>query len=318
LREVKDNLVSTQDAHRWAAMQIYQDVASAFYTVLSLEHSRQIINDEIKQYDERIKEEKDFFDIGRARNSDVETVQADQALLEATGVQVDEMVAVEREVLAFLTGQDPALALEASDPVPADAGDMDALIKGLDQRPDIHAALMQEKAAEEFVGVNRGSHLPSVDLLAHWYPVERPASLAPIDWDAGISATLPLFEGFTLVSKDRQAESLQRTAQLNLDLQRRQAASALRTAWHTLDGDLAQLKADDQAFTLSYKAYTHLEQDYKQGLDTNQDVLIAMTASWVAKQALETMSFTARSDYEQLQTIAGNRLSLYPDDQDKQ
>jgi outer membrane protein TolC len=169
---------------------------------------------------------------------------------------------------------------------------------------------MQNESAKEFVNINEGSHLPAVNLLAHYYP-DRPGSDANIQWDASIAASLPLFEGFTLVSKDRQAESAQRQAQLNLDLQRRQAASAIRTAYKTLSGDIAQIKALDRGFKLAYKAYQHLEEDYKNGLDTNEDVLIALTASWVAKQSLDAETFNARNDFEQLATLAGQRLDLY-------
>lgn len=312
LREVKDSLVSTQDAARWAAMQIYQDVAQAFFMVLSLEHSRSLINDELRQYDGRIKEEKDFCAIGRSKNSDLETVEADKALLQSSGVQVDEQIVVEREVLAFLTGKDPAMPLEATDPAPIGAGDLDALLKGIDRRPDIHAALMQEKAAQELVKINKGAHLPSVDFLGHWYPAPRPGIESNITWDAGISASLPLFQGFALMSKDRQAESMRRQSQLNVALLRRQAASSIRQAWSTLTGDLSQIRSYDLAYGLSTKAYRDLEKDYRHGLDTNQDVLIAMTASWVAKQSLDAQRFSACNDFEQLQTIAGRRLDLYP------
>jgi len=318
LRDEKDNLVSSQDANEWAAMQLYQDVSQAFFMVLSLEHNRSLIDGEIKQYDRRLKEEREFYNIGRARNSDVETVQANQAQLEATGVLTDEQVSVEREMLGFLTGQNPAQPLKATDPVPTDPGDLDGLLKGLDVRPDIHAAYMQNEAAKELVQVAHGAHWPSVNFLANWYPAGNPnhedsynGSGTAVVWDAGISATLPLFEGFTLVSKDRQASSVQRQTQLNLELQRRQDASTLRSAWRTLDGDIKQVKAYDRAYKLSYKAYVHLEDDYKNGLDTNEDVLIAMTASWVEKQSLETAKFAARNDYEQLQTLAGRRLNLY-------
>jgi outer membrane protein TolC len=318
LRDEKDLLASSKDADAWAAMQLYQDVSQAFFMVLSLEHSRKLIDEEIKQYDGRIKEEKHFYAIGRARNSDVETTEADQALLAATGVLTDEQIAVERQVLAFLTGKDPGEKLEAADPVPDSPGNLHDLLKGLDARPDIHAAYRQNEAAKELVQVAHGAHWPSVNFLADWYPAANANrndsidnSNANVDWDAGIAATMPLFEGFTLVSKDRQASSVQRQAQLNLDLQRRQDASTLRSAWNTMAGDIDQVRAYDRGYKLSYKAYRDLDQDYRNGLDTNEDVLIAMTASWVAKQSLETAKFTARNDYEQLQTLAGNRLDLY-------
>ncbi|MGH7441101.1 MAG: TolC family protein, partial [bacterium] len=84
LRDVKDNLTESKDAHRWAAMQIYQDVAQAFFQVLSLENSRELLNEQIKDYAKELKEEKYFYAIGRARNSDLETVAADEALLRAS------------------------------------------------------------------------------------------------------------------------------------------------------------------------------------------------------------------------------------------
>jgi len=311
LREAKDTVVLSRDATHWAAMQIYQDVAGAFYGVLSLERNRQLIADEVKLYDGRIKELRDFESIGRARNSDKETVQADQALLIATGVQVDEAIRVEREVLAFLTGKDANLKLRLTNQAPSEAGDLDALLQNLDSRPDIHAASMKNEAAKEFVRINKGAHLPSVDLLGHWY-LDRPGSNSNIQWDAAISATLPLFEGFSLVSKDRQAESLQRQTQLDLERQRRQATSDIRSAWRTLSGDLSQIRAFDSAYRLADRAYVHLEQDYKNGLDTNQDVLIALKSSRDAQRSLETVRFAARNDYEQLETIAGRRLYLVP------
>jgi outer membrane protein len=315
LREVKDSLASAKDADRWAAMQVYQDVATAFYTVLSLERNKQLLDDEIKQdYDGRIKELKDFLDIGRARPSDVETVQADQALLQAAEVQVDQQISVEREVLAFLTGQDAAQPLEADDAPLGDAGNLDALIKDAEERPDIHAALMKEKAAEEFVSVNHGAHLPQVDLVGQWYPVARPGSVTPpVDWDASIVATLPLFQGFSLVSKDKQAESMQRQANVELARQRRQAASDIRNAWNTLSGDLAQIQAYDLGFKLADKAYQSLRRDFARGLDTNQDVLLALTQARDAQRSLEAARFAARDAYEQLQTLAGHRLDLFPE-----
>jgi len=315
LREVKDSLAAARDADRWAGIQLYQDVAQVFFTVLSLERSKQLIEDEIKLYDGRIAELKDFLAIGRSRPSDVETVQADQALLQATEVQLDEQVAVEREALAFLTGKGPDLALSADEAIPADAGSLDGLLKGLDGRPDLHAAIEKNEAAKELVAVNHGAHLPSIDLLGHWYASPRTGTDSPISWDGSIMATLPLFEGFTLVSRDRSAESQQRQAELELSRQRRMAESAVRTAWRTLNGDLAQITAFDRGFTLANKAYESLKRDYEHGLDTNQDVLLALTSSRDAQRSLEAAKFAARNDNEQLQALAGRRMDLVQDRQ---
>jgi outer membrane protein len=309
LREMKDTLASAKDADDWAAMQLYQDVAGVFFTVLSLERDKELLEEQDKLYDGRIKELEDFQAVGRARDSDVETVQAAQALLEASAVQVAAQLAVEREALAFLTGQDPNLALAASDAPPADARELNALLKAAESRPDLQAAMMRDEAAKEFVAVNKGAHLPSVDLLGHWYFVQ-PGTQNPIYWDASISLTLPLFQGFALVSKDREAESLQRQTQKDLERQRRKVASDIRTAWRSLQGDLAQVTAYERGFDLSDKAYESLKKDFKNGLSTNQDVLLALTSSRDAQRSLEAARFAARNDFEQLQALAGLRLDL--------
>ncbi len=322
LREVKDAVVESKDAHRWAAMQIYQEVAQEFFTVLSLQASRELLREQVADDDRELAEERVFQSIGRARDSDVETVESNRSLLLAAGSQVDEQVAVEREVLAFMTGASPDEDLEDSSTPPASAGSLPDLAKGLDRRPDVHAALDQDRVAAELVRIAHGSHWPVVDLIAHYYPnsvlnqsysIQRGGISSTINWDATVSATLPLFEGGALLSKDRQAASVKRQADLNLELTRRQALSNLRTAHATLAGDLDQIRAYSQAYRDAAKAYRSIDGDYRNGLDTIQDVMLDLNAAWAAKQELETAEFTARDDYEQLQVLAGNRLDLYPD-----
>lgn len=314
IREMKDSLVAGDEAHQWAGMQLYQDVSSAFFNVLALEKSRQLVDDEIKLYDGRLKELNDFLAIGRSRPSDVETVQADQALLQATEVQLEAQIAAEREVLGFLTGEDPDQKLETPVSVPASAGDLSAYLKDAeDRRPDLKAAKERLEAAKENLAVNQGAHLPQVGLLAHWY-VDRPGSDAQINWDAAVSATLPLFEGFSLVAKDRQAKSQVRQAELDLERQRRQNQTDIRTYWRNLDGDLAQVLALDKGARLADKAYLSLKSDYEKGLCTNQDVLLALTSSRDAQRALENAKFAARNDSEQLAVAAGLRLDRFQED----
>ena len=106
------------------------------------------------------------------------------------------------------------------------------------------------------------------------------------------------------------------------------AVPSLQAALHGLDQQSgeqidpevffgAQLKAaadKDPAYAARLKDMNRriLYAIYANGLDTIQDVMIDLTAAWVAKQSLETARFNARDDYEQLQTLAGNRLDRYP------
>jgi outer membrane protein len=309
---VKDSIAATKEANRWAAMQLYQDVSQAFFLVLTLEKDRDLVDDEVKLFDERIKDLQQRQAIGRSQQSEVLTAQADQALLMATGVQTRLQVTQARELLAFLTGKDVDQALDASGALPATAGDLDAYLKAAQDRPDLTAARSRVEAAKQQVAIIKGGNLPSADIVGNWY-FTRPGVTDNVNWDLSFVATLPIFQGFTVPSQTRQAESQVKQAQLDLQRQQRQVDNDIHTGYVTVAGDLAQIAALQQAYDLSDKSYEALKHDYTLGLSTNLDVLQALLTSRDAQRSLEHLRNAARNDEERLESSAGLRLNLLGD-----
>ncbi len=303
LRQSGDLIVLQKEAYQWARIQLYQDVAQGFYGVLAWETDLKLLDDQIRLYDQRIRDLQARVRIGRSRTSEVLTVQAAQASLRAQRQQVQGQRDVSREVLAFLTGLDAELVLADAESLPAAPAPEETYLTKLEERPDVRAARKQVEAAKENIGLASGAHWPSVDASGNYY-FERTGSEQPVKWDAGIALTLSIFAGGTVLSKTREAESQARQSENALGLLLRQDAQDLRTFYANLNSDLAQTAANAEAADLTEQNYRAVLKDYDLGLVTNLDVLVAMTSSLDAQRSLERSRFTSKLDALRLEAAA--------------
>jgi outer membrane protein len=309
VNSAKDSITAQHQAWHWAGMQLYRDVAQAFYTRLAAQRDLQIIDSELDQYEKRIKELQDRLAIGRSRITEVLTDQSAQAILKAQKQQVLGQLEVAKEVLAFLTGLEQETALDDSGRPPSETGPLDTYQSEISARPDVMAAQENVKAFKSNVSVAKGAYLPSVDLISDFF-VERPDRHANGNWDVEIAVTLPIFTGGIISSNIKIAQSQYAQAKLQLSQVTRIASEDVRSLYHNLKADLAQLSALQDAFDISKKNYEANVKDYEYNLVTNLDVLQALTAYEDTQRSLEKTRYLAMTDYNQLQAAVARRLDL--------
>ena len=312
LNAAKALITAQKQARQWAGMQLYRDVARAFYTCLAVQKDLDVLDNELELYQKRIKELQDRLSIGRSRNTELLTVQAAQAILKAQREQVLGQLYVAKEVLAFLTGLDQGIQLDDTDVAPSNIGSLDSYQSDLDARPDIIAARKNVKAFKSNVSVAKGAYLPSVDLIGNYY-VERPDLHANGKWDVEIAVTLPIFTGGTISSNVKTAQSQKRQSEIQLSQVERLALEEIRSLYHNLKADLAQLAALQEAFDLAEKNYQANLKDYELNLVINLDVLQALTAYQDTQRSLEKIRYLAKIDYNQLEAATAHRLYLMKD-----
>ena len=309
LNAAKASITAQQQARQWAGMQLYRDVARAFYTRLAVEKDLIVLDNELDLYQTRIKELNERFSIGRSRITELLTVQSAQAILKAQREQVLGQLYVAKEVLAFLTELDQDIKLDDINEVPAEIGSLESYQSKISARPDIMAAKKNADAFKSRVYVAKGAHLPSVDLIGNYY-ADRPDLHKNGDWDVAIAVTLPIFMGGIISSNVRTAQSQQRQSEIQLSQVQRMALEEVRSLYHNLRADLSQLTALQEAFNLSEKNYKANVKDYNLNLVTNLDVLQALTAYQDTQRSLEKIRYLTRIDYNQLEAAVAQRLSL--------
>ena len=305
-----------QQARQWAGMQLYSDVAQAFYTQLAVQKDLSVLDNELELYQKRIKELQDRLNIGRSRITEVLTIQSAQAILKAQREQVVGQLEVAKEVLAFLTGLNQDIQLDDTDDVPSAIGSLVNYQTEVNARPDIIAAQKNVEAYKSNVSVARGGYLPNVDLISDYYG-ERPDREKNGAWDVEIAVTLPIFTGGITTSKVKTAESQRRESEQQLSQVQRMALENVRSLYHNLKADLSQLAALQEAFDISQKNYKANVKDYELNLVTNLDVLQALTSYQDTQRSLEKMRYQTKIDYNQLEAAVAHRLSMM-DDLEKQ
>jgi outer membrane protein TolC len=159
--------------------------------------------------------------------------------------------------------------------------------EALANRTEVKAAEMAVRVYNEFVGVVRAEKRPHLDLLANWgYSVRRPDNFFSSDytkWNAGITLTVPVFDGFRNAGKVAQAQARREQAaqdRIALENQIRLAAKQARDALATAGRVLA---AADLNVTQAQKALDMTQANYTLGAATPLDVLDAQAALTLAE-----------------------------------
>jgi len=309
LNAAKASITAQEQARQWAGMQLYSDVAQAFYTRLAVQKDLDVLDNELALYQKRIKELQDRCTIGRSRITEVLTVQAARAILKAQREQIVGQLNVAKEVVAFLTGLDQGIQLEDTEEVPSYIGSLDSYQAEINARPDIMAARKNLESFESNISVAKGAYLPSVDLAGNYY-FDRPDLEKNGAWDVGIAVTLPIFAGGINSSNVKTAESRKRQSEMQLSQVQRMALEEIRSLHHNLEADMAQLAALQEAFTISEENYKANIKDYELNLVVNLDVLQALTAYQDTERSLEKIRYLTKIDYNKLEAAAAHRLSL--------
>ncbi len=293
LRQAGDLITAQKEAAHWAGIQLYMDVAQAFFNVLAYESDLYHYQVQDMLYSQRIEDLRARVRIGRSRRTEVLTVQSAQAALKAQVQQLQGQLAVAREVLTFLTGLEGTISLQEEESMPVQPAPEDHYLAGLDNRPDVKAARQQLASAKEGITIAKGGHWPSVDANGNYY-FTRSDVASGGKWDATISLSLPLFMGGTIAAQTRSAEAQARISENNLNLVMRQDKQALHNAYINLKASLDQVAANQTASDLSQKNYQAVLKDYNLGLATNLDVLVAMSSDQDALRTLDRVRLSAK------------------------
>jgi len=267
-------------------------VRTQFYTVL-LDRERITVQVEnVRLLEEQLKDAQSRFAAGTTSNFEV--LQAEVALANGQPPLIqarnDYRVAIEqlRQLLGFATasrqdvGKVPEFAgtLEAGAPVTLQLAD--ALAAARARRPELQQLARLEKAGEQNVTANRAAYLPELDAVAGYTWLRGPLSAGWDNrlegWTAGLQANWSIFDGRATAGRVVQAKSQLEQARLTLadttlaiEVQVRQAYSALTEAWELVQASSKTVEQAQEALRLANVRYGA-------GTVTQLDVLTSQVA----------------------------------------
>ncbi len=278
----------------------YFDVLTALDSVRFARAEETALRRQFEQAEQR-------FEVGLAAVTDVHEARAVYDAAQARVILVENQVENAREALREITGALFENYSRLIDDVPLDgptpAAVSDWVEIALQSNPLILQQRGQVDVAHADVRVARAGHLPSLNLVGTWsrnadneFVGRDPATQQPLTsaelinqgWQVGVNLNVPLFQGFAVQSRRRQAGYFLGAADKVLDQTERSVIRQTENAFRAIVAGIREVEARRQALISAQSALEATNAGYEVGTRTIVDVLQS-----------EQRFFQAQSDYSQ-------------------
>lgn len=253
---------------------LYLNVADVFFQILLYEEDLTILKELEKTSAHRVNDLEQRVEIGKSRSGDLLSSKSQLGTIRTSIARVSGLLQSTKELFAFLTGIPASeVRLKNSLKLPR-AESLESYLKETGERPDILAAIAEERAARKRLSTAKGEHAPTISVEGDYYLKEKPTSNR--EWNILLTAELPLFEGGIIEARIREARALVRLRELNLNQLRRVADKEIRQAYANFLSSFAQLAQLSETVEVASENYKIQSEDFKLGITNNLDVLGAL------------------------------------------
>jgi outer membrane protein len=197
---------------------ITNNIVNAYYNLYKVQISKKLIQESLKDADERLKVVKNLEQQGLAIHNDVLRVELQRSNIELSEVDANNNLEVANYNFGVLTGLPDGTIVEIDSVDLFRAKDFksfpDYLKTSLDKRSDLKAADMRRKAAETNMKVARGNFFPNLSVGANYYYSDpNPRYVPPVDafhstWDVGLSLNWNLTSLYTTHHQESEAKTV--------------------------------------------------------------------------------------------------------------
>ena len=273
-------------------------VKAAYWGLTRSREFEKVIDENVRQVGEHLKDVRAFFDQGLATRNDV--LRAELELSNAEIMRIDARNAAEVALTALVSliglpldsDIDLTTSVESrASRIPAEAvkGDGDPIERALAQRPEIRSAEFRIKASEMGVKAVRSAFLPQVYLSGNYYYLRpNPRILPSLDrfkgtWDVGVSVSFDIWNWGQTKRQTEQAEARLGQAREARKVLEDQAVLEVTQCRLSLARAGEKVRVAGQAVGQAEENLRVTTERFKQGVALSSDVLDAEVALLRAK-----------------------------------
>jgi len=266
--------------------QRYFDMLNAIDALLFAEAEEKALRRQFEQAEQR-------FEVGLSAVTDFLEAQAAWDGARARVIVAENALENAREGLRELTGtmfesfKPLTEDLPLEPPVPSDSGEWVQM--ALQGSPELAVAREALEIADADVRIARSGHFPTLNFTASYNrSLDNEFALRDIDqtqfatttfqndsWRAGVELNIPIFSGFAVQTRTRQASINASVASEELDLNQRQAVRSTENAYRAVLAGIRQVEALKQALVSADSALEATNAGFEVGTRTIVDVLLA-------------------------------------------
>lgn len=302
------DLQAAQESARLQRQTYLEEVARSFFLVIETELNLDNLKQLASNLLQRVAEIKRQVHIGRARQTDLFSSQAQWEGTQAQINQLQQELALARLSFEQHTGVKQAQPVDSLRPTNLKKSLSENEIIGLvEKTPNFIIAQRALEKAKSDLRVARAGHWPTMDLEGSYY-FQRSGIYRDSHWEVGLSAKLSLFEGGIIASKVR--ESLQEITIKELDLAalRKKLLLQLATLAGKIQIESQKIDSLTVASEWAKKSYQGQLRDYKVGLISYLEAIQSEKSYWELKKDLDLARVRARLAEIQFGLLTGELL----------
>lgn len=267
----------------------------AYFDVLGAQDTLTFVAAQKKAVSEQLAAAKRNFEVGTTTVTDSREAQARYDLVLAQEIAAENDLRVKMLALDTLVGKQKVapkpLALPAGLPAPNPNDVTTWVAKAESEHPSVRQAQAALEVAQLESEKARAGHGPTVDLTAQYQLSRGPSSttgqiVRTNNSSVGVQLNVPLFAGYAIQNRIKEAISLEDKARSDLEGARRGVAQATRAAFFGVQSGQGQVKALEAAEASSQSALDANLLGYQVGVRINIDVLNAQSQLYQTKRDL--------------------------------
>ena len=218
-------------------------------------------------------------DVGQVTPTDVAQARAQYAQAEALLATAEGQLRTSRANYQAVVGEAPQ-GLAPEPDLPGIPDTLDAAFEAAERaNPSLAAAQLTETASRAKVASARNGYGPTLSATASAGYVGPISPLETRNYggqvSAGLTLTQPLYSGGLIASQVRQALEQNNSDRFGVDKTHRDIIRKVANAWSTMVSAKANLRATQEARDAAKLAYDGVHEEYRAGLRTTLDVLLA-------------------------------------------
>ncbi len=317
LRRASAEVAQAESDYQAAQQDLILRTSEAYFNVLAAQatlEAAQAAHDAIAR---QLEQSEKRFEVGLIAVTDVQEAKAAYDSATAALIQAKRTLATTGERLRELTGEaydeleKPDDNMPLAGPNPTNEEDWVKL--AMDQNAQLVSSRLAADITRQNVSVERGGHLPSLDLVVTHSDSEETATITGTQ--AGdvnnqfqgtiysLQVTAPIFSGGATNSRVRQAQYRHTAARERLERTARETERETRDAFLGVNSEVARVQSLRQAVESAKTALQATEAGYEVGTRTSVDVLDAR------RRLFEAQTNYARSRYDYLLNVLRLRLA---------
>jgi len=282
----KLNLINAEYGYDITKQNVLFEVDKSYYGVLQANSFKELSVETVEQYEVHLKDTEKQYKQGVVPKYDILRVEVELAQSK------EDLVTANNNVDLSLAGFNKSMGISLESPVNIkeslkyelwDIEYEDCLSYAMKNRPDLQQMDTLIEIADENITYARSEHYPTVDLSAVYYTQNENAFQVPNDWYIKVSASVPIFHGYSITAKVEKAEEQLFQVEQDRELLRQQAELEVKQAYLNLKSSLEKIDVTSRSVILAEESMRMANVRYEGGVASISEVIDTQVALTQAK-----------------------------------